>query len=209
MPVGLLGIGLAGAAIGAANADTLNTQEANIDRREALREEYATKRYKRVRADSREDAREAGAANQKQRKEDRANKLTDDELKHERALEIEQSKESGRDRRNAARIASKGGGKDGGGDAGIQLEDGSMFVPNDADSKAAVNLVNVGHADNIQEAYRIVHTLKLAGHAASSIDGLTQGTIETAMKMSNKLLPGGGQNQQRARVFNPETGRIE
>lgn len=210
--MGLLGVIASGAAMGARDASNMNVQEANIDHREALRQHYETEKYNRMRGDAIQDAEMAGRANQNKYERDRADKLNDTEAKwaHEKGLLNE--KEEGRNRRHANGIAArKSNGGSGGKEAsnGIQLEDGSIFVPNDADSKAATNLVKIGFAENIQDAYRIVYAKQYSSQAASSIQGLTDGMVNTSKNMSGQLLQNKDQRNPQPRVYNPKTGKIE
>lgn len=199
-----LGILAAGAAQGAANASNMNVQAQNqLEmqdvqhgrdlQRDALREEYLNKRFDKEVAINKENAKAAGALRDMEYQRNRADKQVDSESEFKRKLQIEGVKESGRNARADKRIAamkSVSGDTGSSGDAGITLPNGERFVPNDADSKAAANLVKLGLAADIQEGYQKVHALRLSGNAASSIQGLTEGTIPTAMKMSGQLLNG-------------------
>ncbi len=215
------GILAAGAAQGAANASNMNVQAQNqVEaqdlqhgrdlQRDALREEYLNKRFDKEVSMKREDAKAAGALRDMEYQRNRADKLSDSGIEHDRRLQLEGVKESGRNARADKRIAAmKVNGEAGGSGSGITLPNGEVFTPNDADSKAAANLVKLGLATDIQEGYQKVHALRLSGNAASSIQGLTEGTIPAAMKMSGELLNGQQKQQSVLKEWNPKTGKFE
>jgi len=189
------GILAAGAAQGAANASNMNVQAQNqveIDlQRDALREEYLNKRFDKEVSMKREDAKAAGALRDMEYQRNREDKRVDGETEFGRRLQLEGVKESGRNARADKRIAAKKvNGEAGSSGSAITLPNGDVFTPNDADSKAAANLVRLGLATDIQEGYQKVHALRLSGNAVGSIQGLTEGIIPTAMKMSGELLNG-------------------
>lgn len=211
--MGLLGMLAAGAGGGIRDASNASVQAQNqleIEAaRENLREEFYSRKYNRERADQISDAKSQGLLNQAAYERDRANKLADEETKHTRSKEIEGIKTSRSAASNAARIQAaeiRKSGAGGNGGSGIMLPDGSEFAPNDADSRAAVNLVNLGMADSIQDAYEKIYASKLTGRAAGSIQGLTEGIVPTAKDMSRQLFGSGAQTQPIIRDFNPKTG---
>ena len=215
------GILAAGAAQGAANASNMNVQAQNqVEsqnmqhgrdmQRDALREEYLNKRFDKEVSMKREDAKAAGALRDMEYQRNREDKRVDGETEFGRKLQLEGVKESGRNARADKRIAAmKVNGEAGGGGSAITLPNGEVFTPNDADSKAAANLVKLGLATDIQEGYQKVHALRLSGNAAGSIQGLTEGTIPTAMKMSGELLNGQQKQQSVLKEWNPKTGKFE
>lgn len=211
------GILAAGAAQGAANASNMNVQAQNqVEmqnmqhgrdvQRDALREEYLNKRFDKEVSMKREDAKAAGALRDMEYQRNREDKRVDGETEFGRKLQLEGIKESGRNARADKRL--KVDGETGGGSA-ITLPNGDVFTPNDADSKAAANLVKLGLATDLQEGYQKVHALRLTGNAAGSIQGLTEGTIPTAMKMSGELLNGQQKQQSVLKEWNPKTGKFE
>lgn len=225
--VALLGMLAAGAAMGARDASNnsvraLNELELSRARngmemdREALRMKYEEKRYQQQRDDSKEANKAKMVFDEAKYQRDRSDKLSDRETENKMKMQIEGMKESGRNARFGQRQSLlRENAKAGGGSAqgGIQLEDGSTFVPNDADSKNAVNLVKLKLADNLQDAYQKIYASKYASQAAGSVEGLTEGTVPTSMKMSGQLL--NRQNntvqnpQELIRSFNPKTGRFD
>lgn len=199
---GLLGVMAAGAARGARDASNMNVQEQNIDRREALRQHYETEKYSRMRKDAKEDSVNAEIANQKMRKEDRANKLIDDETKFGNDTKMEQMKQDGNDRRNAATNASKGGGK-----GGALGADGLSFDPLSKEGKAVADMLRFKRFTDPDEAYKVVYAAQLMGHAAGSIAGMSEGAMKVAQDYANKLFPDKpGASAPREFVKNPKTG---
>ena len=210
----MLGILAAGAAQGAANASNMNVQAQNQVEtqstqhgrdleRDALREEFLNKRFDKEVAIVRENAKAAGALRDREYERNRADKLVDNDAKHKQAIEIEGFKDKRTAASNATRLqaaALRSKGAEGGSGSSITLPNGEVFTPNDADSKAAANLVKLGLAADLQEGYQKVHALRLSGNAASSIQGLTEGTIPTAMKMSEELLNGQPAKQERYKL---------
>lgn len=206
------GILAAGAAQGAANASNMNVQAQNqLEmqsmqhgrdlQRDALREEYLNKRFDKEVSMKREDAKAAGALRDMEYQRNREDKRVDGETEFGRKLQLEGVKESGRNARADKRIAAmKVNGEAGGGGSAITLPNGDVFTPNDADSKAAANLVKLGLATDLQEGYQKVHALRLAGNAASSIEGLGKTTMSTAMGMSGELLNGKPVKQDRYKL---------
>lgn len=191
------GILMAGGAQGLANASNMNVQAQNqVEmqdlqhgrdlQRDALREEYLNKRFDKEVSIKREDAKAAGALRDMEYQRNREDKRVDGEMEFGRRLQLEGIKESGRNARADKRL--KVNGEAGGGGSAITLPNGDVFTPNDADSKAAANLVKLGLATDLQEGYQKVHALRLAGNAASSIEGLGKTTMSTAMGMSGELL---------------------
>jgi hypothetical protein len=219
----MLGILAAGAAQGAANASNMNVQAQNQVEmqnmqhgrdleRDALREEFLNKRFDKEVAIGRENAKAAGALRDQEYRRNRADKLVDDEAKHKQAITLEGFKDKRSAASNATRLqaaALRSKGAEGGSGSSITLPNGEVFTPNDADSKAAANLVRLGLAADLQEGYQKVHALRLSGNAASSIQGLTEGTIPAAMKMSGELLNGQQKQQDVLKEWNPKTGKFE
>lgn len=215
--MGLFGMLAAGGAVGAMNASNANVEAQNrleMDQsKERMREEFYNRRYKQTRSDAKEDARSQSLLNAATYERTRADKLSDDETKHKRGIEIEGIKTGRSAASNAARIQAaeirkgSGGGKGG---SGIMLSDGSEFAPNDADSRSAVNLVNLGMADSIQDAYEKIYASKLTGRAAGSIQGLREGIVPTAKSMSRQLLGSDVQAQDiiQETTRDPKTGRL-
>jgi hypothetical protein len=197
------GILAAGAAQGAANASNMNVQAQNVleidQNREALREEYLNRRFDKELAVGRENAKAAGALRDMEYNRKRADIVSDTEAKHKQAVEIEGYKDKRSAANNATRLqAASIRGKSSGGDGdstgkGVTLPNGEVFVPNDADSKAAANYLKLGLVNTIQEGYQRVHALRLSGQAANSIEGLGKTTAEAAMTLSGELL---GKQQQ-------------
>lgn len=221
--MGLGGILMAGGAQGLANASNMNVQAQNQVEmqsmqhgrdleRDALREEFLNKRFDKEVAIGRENAKAAGALRDQEYQRNRADKLVDNDAKHKQAIEIEGFKDKRSAASNATRLqaaALRSKGAEGGSGSSITLPNGEVFTPNDADSKAAANLVKLGLAADLQEGYQKVHALRLSGNAASSIQGLTEGTIPTAMKMSGELLNGQQKQQSVLKEWNPKTGKFE
>jgi hypothetical protein len=214
-----LGILAAGAAQGAANASNMNVQAQNVleldQNREALREEYLNRRFDKELAVGRENAKAAGALRDMEYNRKRADTVSDTEAKHKQAIEIEGYKDKRSASNNAARLQaasirkSGSSGESEGGNPPIILANGQRFVPNDADSKAAANLVHIGAAKDIQEGYQKVYAMKLASPAAGSIQGLTDGMIPAATGMSGELLNGQKKQQDVLKEWNPKTRKFE
>jgi hypothetical protein len=214
----MLGILAAGAAQGAANASNMNVQAQNVleidQNREALREEYLNRRFDKELAVGRENAKAAGALRDMEYQRNRADKQVDNEAKHKQAIEIEgyrdkRSAANNATRLQAASIRGKASGGESDGGNPIILPNGQRFVPNDADSKAAANLVHIGAAKDIQEGYQKVYAMKLASPAAGSIQGLTEGMIPAATGMSGQLLNGQQKEQNVLKEWNPKTRKFE
>lgn len=221
--VGLLGMLAAGGAMGARDASNatvramnemeMRQQNNNMEMdRERLRQQYLDKRYGQERADNMEMAKGKAMLDERNYQRNRENKLADDEISHKRKLEIEDKRESGRTSRSNAKIAamkdSLSTGTKGGG-SGIELADGTIFSPNDADSKSAVNLVRLGLAKDIPDAYQKIYASKYTSSAASSVQGLREGTVPQSLKMSRDLFNISEdeltQTQPRLK-YNPKTG---
>lgn len=199
--MGLLGMLAAGGAVGARNASNNNVIAQNeleltgarnnmeMDR-EMLRQKYLDKRYTTERADAREDAKNSALLNEMNYQRTRADKISDAELTHKQKLELEGVKESGRNARSDKRIAAMNKSSDGKGSSGsgVMLPDGSEFIPNDADSKNAVNLVITRQADDIQDAYQKIYAMRLVSQAAGTPEGFRDGNIPTARNMSSQIL---------------------
>lgn len=222
--MGLLEIIAAGGAMGARDASNMNVRAQNeleirnaannmeMDR-EMLRQKYLDKRYQVQRADAKEMATQQGLLAERKSKTDRENKIEDDERKHKQNLELAEFKESKKDKRFADKIAaglgsSGGSGKAAGGNV-IQLEDGTLFTPNDADSKNAANLVRIGAAKNIREGYEIIYAQRFSSQAAGTMGGLQSGVVPESKNMSRALLNGSAIADapitERLK-FNPKTG---
>jgi len=219
----------AGAAMGARDASNnsvraLNEMELARARngiemdREALRMKYEEKRYQQQREDAKEAGKTKMAYEESKYNRTRADKQADREADHKLKLDIARMTEAGKENRFNRKLGILGSdsGRGAKSQNGIQLEDGSTFVANDSDSKNAVNLVRLGLADDLQDAYQKIYASKYSSQAAGSIEGLTEGTVPTAMKMSGQLLnrksnnqPGTQNPQELIRSFNPKTGRFE
>lgn len=217
---GLLGSLAAGAAMGARDASNQSTAAQNAleldQQREQLREHFLNERFNKQRAVDKEDAAAQGLLNQANYERDRANKLADTDAEHKRRLEILGMEESGRNTRLDKQIAAakkevSGSTSDKKSPDSITLDNGTEFVPNDADSKNAVNMVKLGLAKNLPEAYQKIYARGFSSQAAGSVQGLTEGAIPTALGMSKNLL----NNEQAApqqnliKEWNPKTGRFE
>ena len=214
--LGMLAAGAGGGIRDASNASVQAQNQLEIETaRDNLREEFYTRRYNRERADQVSDAKSQGLLSQATYERNRADKLSDDETKHKRGIEIEGIKTGRTASSNAARIKAaeirSGGGGSGGGDS-ITLSDGTPFKPNDATSKMAANLVRIGSAEDIPHAYEIIFGKELASRAAGSIGGLTKGIVPEAMDMSRQFLgerAGKISDVNPIRTFNPKTGKFE
>lgn len=215
--MGLFGMLAAGGAVGAMNASNSNVEAQNrleMDQsKERIREAFYNRRYSQSRADTREDARSQALLNAATYERTRTDKLTDDEAKHKRGIEIEGIKSGRSAASNAARIQAaeiRKGSAGGKGGSGVMLPDGTEFIPNDADSRAAVNLVNLGMADSVPDAYEKIYANKLTGRAAGSIQGLREGIVPTAKSMSRQLLGSDIQSQDfiQETTRDPKTGRL-
>ena len=221
--MGLLGMLAAGAGGGMRDASNASVQAQNQleieTSRERLRQEFYEQRYNRKRQDQISDAKSQGLLNQATYERERSDKLTDEESKHRRGIEIEGIKTGRTESANAARIraaeikasGSPRGGAAGGGDE-IILADGTVFKPNDATSKMAANLVRIKSARDIPHAYEIIFGKDLASQAAGSIGGLTKGMVPEAMNMSREFLGDRARentNTNTIRTFTPKTGKFE
>jgi len=207
---GLLGVLAAGAARGARDVSNVNVAADREALRQKYEQQYEEYKYQRGRAAQKEDIAAMGAIEEQKYQRSREDKLSDTEA--ERKFKAEESAKDRASREKAAGIrASRGRGSGSGKaeDEGIMLDDGSMFYPNDADSKAAANLVKIGFADNIQDAYRLVYAKHYSGQAAGSIEGLTEGTVKTSKEMSKRLLQTDEDRQPIHRRYNPATGTFE
>lgn len=220
--MGLLGMMAAGGAMGLRDASNNSVQAMNMleleNHREMLRQRFFERQSQQNRADAMEAAKMRAANDERKFHLDRFVKQEDHQRK--RDLELEKIKanqsrqmalEDRKDKRALLRmdVNSKA---DGAGSNGVPMSDGSVFTPNDADSKNAVNLVRTGFAKNIQDAYEIIYASKFAGQAAGSIQGITEGMVPAARNMSRELLRNGSAAQQEAmpiKTFNPKTGKFE
>lgn len=221
----MVGFLLAGAAIGARNASNMNVQaqnqvemermrnNMNIDR-EALRMKYEEKQYQQQRDDAIEGSKAKMAIDEARYQRDRSDKLTDRETENKMKMQIEGMRESGRNarfgqRQSLLRENSKSGG-DGGSGKGIVLPSGDTFTPSSPEYRLAVDMVKSGDAPDINSAIRIVLSKGLVSQAAGSVQGLTEGAVPTARKMSGELF--GSQNQQAPEgiyfVRDPKTGKL-
>lgn len=229
--VGLLGMLGAGAAMGARDASNATVKAMNEMEirqgqndmemnREQLRQQYLDKKYGQQRQDNIDMAKNKAILDESNYNRNRKNKVADDELNHGRKMEIENKKESGRNARSNNTIAamkersSSGGSSGKAGGSSITLDDGTVFTPNDADSKNAANLVQLGLAKDMKDAYLKIHASRYTSAAASSINGIRSGTVEESQNMSNKLFGGNGQQQNSATggdvTYNldPKTGKL-
>lgn len=217
-----LGILAAGAAQGAANASNMNVQAQNqLEmqdmqhgrdlQRDALREEFLNRRFDKEVAIGRENAKAAGILRDMEYQRNRADKQADSEAEFKRRLQLEGIKESGRNARADKRIAAMNAAGEGrnASDKGILLPNGEIFVPNDADSKAAANFFKLGLVADMQEGYQRVHALRLSGQAATSMEGLGKTTADAAMALSGNLLGKQKQEQSVLKEWNPKTGKFE
>lgn len=220
----LLGMLAAGAAIGARNASNLNTQAQNEleigDARERLRQQFSDRQYQQSRIDAKDDARNQALLNQAIYNRDRANKLADEETKHERALDIEGRKDSRNTATNAARLkaamlrkegAASGGGGKGDNGKGLILENGEVFNPSSPEYRFAVDMVKSGEFPNIKDAIRAVIARGLTSQAAQDQRSYSKGSVFVAKDMAdtlfgNDLVP---QQGNAVRTFNPATGKFE
>lgn len=220
--MGLLGMLAAGGAMGArgaANAGVRAQNELEIAQakngmdmdREQLRQEFLNERYKTQRADAREAAKSNLLLEEAKYQRGRSDKITDTEADRAHKMDIERMKESGRDKRSNARIASSGDMRSSGGGKSnsVTLNDGTEFIPNDADSKNAANLHRLGLAGSIQEGYEIIYAQKFSSQAAGTMGGFQSGIIPESRNMSRALLNGsqGVTVPKTERLqFNPKTG---
>lgn len=218
-----LGILAAGAAQGAANASNMNVQAQNqVEmqgmqhgrdlQRDALREEYLNKRFDKEVSMKREDAKAAGALRDMEYQRNREDKRVDGETEFGRKLQLEGVKESGRNARADKRIAAIK--VDGGGTSkGITLENGKQFVPSSPEYRLAMDMVNSGEYDNINDAIRVVISKGLLNQSASSPEGLLGNLVTPANKMTNELFNSQGrsvkQEQSILKEWNPKTGKFE
>lgn len=230
--VGLLGMLGAGAAMGARDASNATVKAMNemeirqgqnnmeMDR-EKLRQYYLDKRYGQERQDSKEMFDKKIQLEDKTYHRNKEDKLANDELNHNRRMSILDKTESGQNSRNNARIAamkersaSSGGSSGKSGNSSIQLEDGTIFTPNDADSKNAANLVQLRLAKDMRDAYIKIHASKYTSAAASSLNGMREGAVGESLSMSSKLFGGNGQQPNAATggdvtyQLDPKTGKL-
>lgn len=218
----MLGILAAGAAQGAANASNMNVQAQNQLEmqnmqhgrdleRDALREEFLNKRFDKEVAIGRENAKAAGALRDQEYQRNRADKLSDSDAEHGRRLQLEGVKESGRNARADKRIAAMK--VNGEASKGITLENGKQFVPSSPEYKLAMDMVNSGEYDNINDAIRVVISKGLLNQSASSPEGLLGNLVTPANKMTNELFNSQGrsvkQEQSVLKEWNPKTGKFE
>lgn len=204
-----LGILAAGAAQGAANASNMNVQAQNqVEmqdmqhgrdlQRDALREEYLNKRFDKEVSMKREDAKAAGALRDMEYQRNREDKRVDGETEFGRKLQLEGVKESGRNARADKRIAAMK--VDGGGTSkGITLENGKQFVPSSPEYRLAMDMVNSGEYDNINDAIRVVISKGLLNQSASSPEGLLGNLVTPANKMTNELFNSQGRSVKQER----------
>ncbi len=222
-----LGILAAGAAQGAANASNMNVQAQNQlemedarhgrdMQRDALREEYLNKRFDKEVAINQDNAKAAGALRDMEYQRNRADKIVDNDAEFKRKMQIEGVKESGRnartDKRIAAMKASGNGGVDGS-SKGITLENGKQFIPSSPEYRLAMDMVNSGEYDNINDAIRVVISKGLLNQSASSPEGLLGNLVTPANKMTNELFNSQGrsvkQEQSVLKEWNPKTRKFE
>lgn len=218
----MVGFLLAGAAIGARDSSNMNVQaqnqmemermrnNMNIDR-EALRMKYEEKRYQQQRDDAIEGNKAKMAFDEARYQRDRSDKLTDRETENKMKMQIEGMKESGRNARFGQRQSLlRENPKSGGSSKGIVLPSGDTFTPSSPEYRLAVDMVKSGDAPDINSAIRIVLSKGLVSQAAGSVQGLTEGAVPTARKMSGELF--GSQNQQAQEgisfVRDPKTGKL-
>jgi len=159
--MGILGMMMAGGAIGAADAsnkqvaaqqqmDLENARGDRTDRREALRQQYLERNFNIQRQDQREQAKMQMEYEGQKYQRNRADKMTDAEMSHSQKMELEGLKESGRDKRSAnsiaaanARAANKAGGAGSGG--GARSSQGKLIE----------DMMDLGLAKNPTEAYNL------------------------------------------------------
>lgn len=211
--MGLLGMIMAGGAMGARDAANQNVQAQNQleieTAREELRQRYYDRRYQQKRSDNMEMMQSKALLDQTVYERSRSDKLQDDETNHDRNKEIERMKDARTNSSNAtrlemARIRAGGGNATG--------ESGAVFSPRSPEGKAAQDLVDSGVANDLPHAYEIIFAKSLAGRAAGSINGLTKGIAPEAIDMSRQFLGSGttrNANTDTIRTFNPKTGRFE
>ncbi len=159
--MGILGMMMAGGAIGAADAsnkqvaaqqqmDLENARGDRTDRREALRQQYLERNFNIQRQDQKDQARAQMEYEGQKYQRNRADKMTDAELSHSQKMELEGLKESGRDKRSAnsiaaanARAANKAVGAGGGG--GARSSQGKLIE----------DIISLGLAETPEEAYNL------------------------------------------------------
>lgn len=211
--MGLLGMIMAGGAMGARDAANQNVQAQNQleieTAREEIRQRYYNSRSQQRRADNMEIMKSKALLDQSNYVRERSDKLQDDETKHGRNVELEKIKNSRANASSAARIEAARIRAGGGNATG---ESGAVFSPRSPEGKAAQDLVDSGVANDLPHAYEIIFAKSLAGRAAGSINGLTKGIAPEAIDMSRQFLGSGttrNANTDTIRTFNPKTGRFE
>lgn len=191
-----LGILAAGAAQGAAHASNMNVQAQNQlemgQQREALREAFLNRRFDKELAVSRENSKAAGLLREQEYQRNRADKMTDAEMRHKQALDIEgrrdaRSAASNATRLKAAEMRKSAVNESDGSSKGITLPNGEVFTPSSPEYRLAVDMVKSGEYDNIKDAIRTVISKGLISQAAGSIQGLREGAVPTAKDMSGRL----------------------
>jgi len=205
--IGLLGMLAAGGAMGARDASNASVRAQNeleiSNAREAMREEFLNRRFDRELDVARENAKAQAA--QKEIDYQRSIEAKDKQYTHEMKrtgllnqgkLDAEAARNAGANARLDKRLAadkanaelkSSAGKVDKVDNKSITLPDGTTFTPNSTEYRFAVDMVKSGEYDNLKDAIRTVIANKLTGNAASSIEGIKEGTVPTARNMSNAL----------------------
>lgn len=213
--MGLFGMLAAGGAVGAMDASNKNVEAQNrleIDQaQERMREAFYNRRYKESRADTKEDARNQALLNAATYERSRADKLTDDETKHKRGIEIEDIKTGRSAASNAARIEAAGIRKSGSGGSksgsGVMLSDGTEFNPSSPEGRLAADYVKAKKFATIPEAMDGITAFKLAhGVASNSLMRDPSQLFDFMQKYKESQQKFNNPGQPVIRDFNPKTG---
>jgi hypothetical protein len=214
--MGLLGMLAAGAGGGIRDASNASVQAQNQleieTARDNLREEFYTRRYNRERADQLTDAKSQGLLNQATYERNRADKLSDDETKHKRGIEIEGIKTGRTESANAARIKAAEI-RAGGGPSSSGGSIGGDFNPKSPEGRAAMDLVNSGRVNDINEGYDEIQRMKLfTGLASNQFMTDPKQLFDFYDNFKRERAASSGNTQQQSATtrdrYDPKTGNI-
>lgn len=171
-----LGILAAGAAQGAAHASNMNVQAQNQlemgQQREALREAFLNRRFDKELAVSRENSKAAGLLREQEYQRNRADKLTDAEMRHKQALDIEGRRDARSAASNATRLKAaeirKSSPKDSdleNNDLYVTLQNGKKYLPQTEEEKKARTIVLANPGTSFEEALMQNKAVGFVGNA--------------------------------------------
>lgn len=212
--MGLLGMLVAGGAMGARDASNQNVQAQNQleieNARESIRQQFYDRRYQQKRSDNLEMAKSQALLDERNYHRDREDKISDRDAKHQLEMAKIGANLKGKmaieDRRDKRALLRTNAGS---------AEDGGFGKMSSPAGKAAVDLMNLGIVDKNDPngAYQMAVRLDIVKAAQQNpmvkIDD--NALLESVQRLSDGLFPGGSAKAQDPSAqnilkYNPKTG---